>query len=322
MARSLHRRQLLGTLGAIAASLSCRRESSSSSSASKNESVAPARLETPVETSRAAPKVAPRSSIRVVDWQFANEGGWDKRCTVILPDPLPKDAKLPLLIALHGMGETVDPITGANGWLRAYELDVAIDAVTNPPLDTDAFRGLVTSEHLTEVNASLQKRPYGGLVICCPYLPRAIGGELPHEEYARFLGASVIPRLRDEMPILGTVRSTGIDGVSLGGATALTIGLMREDLFGAVGALQPALYDGALDAFVDTVEKKLSGRPLRVTTSEEDVYRDVLVALDAKLAYRGIAHDFAVRPGPHDYIWNKGPGAIEMLLWHDRVLRG
>jgi hypothetical protein len=29
-----------------------------------------------------------------------------------------------------------------------------------------------------------------------------------------------------------------------------------------------------------------------------------------------------VVPGPHDYPFNRGPGAIEMLLWHDRVLRG
>jgi iron(III)-salmochelin esterase len=29
-----------------------------------------------------------------------------------------------------------------------------------------------------------------------------------------------------------------------------------------------------------------------------------------------------VIPGGHDYTFNRGPGGIEMLLWHDRVLRG
>ena len=33
-----------------------------------------------------------------------------------------------------------------------------------------------------------------------------------------------------------------------------------------------------------------------------------------------VAHDFADIPGPHDYPFNRGPGAIELLLWHDRVL--
>jgi hypothetical protein len=26
--------------------------------------------------------------------------------------------------------------------------------------------------------------------------------------------------------------------------------------------------------------------------------------------------------GPHDYVFNRGPGGIEMLLFHDRALRG
>ena len=35
-----------------------------------------------------------------------------------------------------------------------------------------------------------------------------------------------------------------------------------------------------------------------------------------------VAHEFVVVAGPHDYAFNRGPGGIEMLLWHDRVLRG
>ena len=26
--------------------------------------------------------------------------------------------------------------------------------------------------------------------------------------------------------------------------------------------------------------------------------------------------------GPHDYVFNQGPGGVEMLLFHDRALRG
>jgi hypothetical protein len=35
-----------------------------------------------------------------------------------------------------------------------------------------------------------------------------------------------------------------------------------------------------------------------------------------------IPHELLVTPGPHDYVYNRGPGSYEMLLWHERVLRG
>jgi hypothetical protein len=35
-----------------------------------------------------------------------------------------------------------------------------------------------------------------------------------------------------------------------------------------------------------------------------------------------IAHEFKLLTGPHDYVFNRGPGAVEMLLFHDRALRG
>jgi hypothetical protein len=51
------------------------------------------------------------------------------------------------------------------------------------------------------------------------------------------------------------------------------------------------------------------------------MYRQTLTELDKRLTAKNIPHEFAITPGPHDYPWNKGPGAIEMLLWHDRKLR-
>ncbi|GAC1552608.1 MAG: hypothetical protein NVS3B10_14700 [Polyangiales bacterium] len=232
------------------------------------------------------------------------------RAVVIVPRP-PPATKLPLLVALHGMGETTDPVTGANGWLRAYEIDVALDALHHPPLDDDDFRGLVTADQLTALNASLVARPYEGLIVACPYLPKEIGGAVSFDDYARFLGDVLLPRVRAVAPAFADARSTGIDGVSLGGVTALTI-----------GALQPALYGlESVERIAADLARSIGKRPLRLTTSEGDVYRDAIVALDQKLVERKIAHDFSIYPGPHDYIWNKGPGALEMLLWHDRTLR-
>ncbi len=283
----------------------------------------------PVASVSAAPPVHSSAGLRVIEWDFPPDLSipfdhtWARKCAALVPDPLPKgEEKIPLLIALHGMGETVDPITGIYGWLKAYELDKAYSALHSPPLDDADFHDLVTPEHLAEVNASLEKNPFRGLVIVCPFVPRQISAEVSFDDYARFLADKVIPRARKELPVIPTTAATGIDGVSLGGISALTMGLMRPETFGAIGSLQPAVFDAPqADRIAAEAQRSLKGRPLRVTTSEQDVYKDALVVFDQKLTERKIAHEFAIYPGPHDYIWNKGPGAIEMLLWHDRTLR-
>ena len=43
---------------------------------------------------------------------------------------------------------------------------------------------------------------------------------------------------------------------------------------------------------------------------------------EAALRARGVAHDVRELAGPHDYVFNRGPGGVEMLLFHDRALRG
>jgi len=64
------------------------------------------------------------------------------------------------------------------------------------------------------------------------------------------------------------------------------------------------------------------GTRLRLLTSDADFYREAIEGLHAALSKAGAAHDHLFMPGPHAYRFNRGPGAIEMLLWHDRVLRG
>ena len=260
------------------------------------------------------------NGLDLLDWEMPEEYGGEKRCVVMIPKGA--KGKLPLLIALHGMGETASPKKGAYGWLDSYQLDRALLRLRNPPLDASAFQGFIGATRLSEINEDLAKRPFGGVVIACPYMPRSIGAELTYETYASWLGERLIPRLRAETPVLAATHATGIDGVSLGGIAALRMGLARADLFGAIGALQPAVNDvESADSLAATIEEKIAGRPLRIVTSTEDVYRTTLTALDEKLWARKVTHQFFVSDGPHDYAWNQGPGGIEMALWHDRVLR-
>ncbi len=251
------------------------------------------------------------TGIDVLDWEMPG----DRRCVVLVPRA-PKGTKLPLLIALHGMGETTSSRKGAYGWLESYSLGRTVDRVAHPPLTPADFQELVTPSRLAELNAELTRRKYGGMVIACPYLPR----DTTHESYGRWLNENLLPRLRAETPIFGTAASTGIDGVSYGGITALRIGLDRPELFGAIGALQPAVVND-VDLLVELCAQKLAGRPLRIVTSTDDAFLPGLVSLNAELKRRAIPHEFFVSEGPHDYVWNQGPGGIEMVVWHDRVLK-
>ena len=59
---------------------------------------------------------------------------------------------------------------------------------------------------------------------------------------------------------------------------------------------------------------------LRLLTSHEDYFHDAIVGVSQAWKTAGVAHDFADLPGPHDYIFNRGPGSIELLLFQDRSL--
>jgi enterochelin esterase-like enzyme len=196
--------------------------------------------------------------------------------------------------------------------------------VSNPPLGPDDVEGFVDPDRLASYNRQLALRPFGGLVVLCPYLPEInLRSRADLAEYAHYLADVLVPRARRELPVLPIAEATGIDGVSLGGAIALRTGLARVDTFGAVGALQPAVADDQTQEWIEVAKAARAKRPslpLRLTTSHEDIYHDVITHLSTALRGAGVDHDFADIPGPHDYPFNRGPGSIELLLWHDRVL--
>jgi hypothetical protein len=239
--------------------------------------------------------------------------------------------RFPVLVALHGRGESVRGMdVGARGWLKDYDLGRTIARLRSPPLTRDDLKGFVDETRLARINASLAERPFRGLVVVCPWVPDLVNerdrlnldASLP---FGRFVVESLLPRTLEETPALREPAATGIDGVSLGGRVALVVGLAHADRFGAVGALQPAIQESeppaiarrARDAVGDAHRLKL-----RIVTSDQDYFRGAIAGLHLALKAEGIEHEHLVIPGPHDYAFNRGPGGVEMLLWHDRVLRG
>jgi enterochelin esterase-like enzyme len=165
------------------------------------------------------------------------------------------------------------------------------------------------------------------LVVLCPYTPDVLAGERPLDRavpYARFLVDTLLPRARRELPVVNSASATGIDGVSLGGRLALLSGLYQPSAFGAVATLQAA-FDSSdapkLAALAAEAKKTNPSLQFRLLTSDDDYFFNANRAISTAFKQARVEHDLLVVVGPHDYVFNRGPGAIEMLFFHDRALR-
>lgn len=285
-----------------------------------------------------APGGAPAASLRdgeaslqpqtEVTWTYVDTPVGPMNAVVVIPARAP-DERFPVLVTFHGMGEArKGPARGARGWIDDYGLLKAIRRLQRPPLTLEDLEGFADSARLARLNAALAKEPYRGLVIVNSYTPDVLRGDEPFSKIpplAEFVTGVLLPRAVRETPALGTARATGVDGVSLGGRAALAIALRHPEAFAAVGGLQPA-FDVANAE--DVAQRALSARrrnpelSFRLLTSDRDYFLASTRAISAAMLRAGVPHQLLVLPGPHDYSFNRGPAVYEMLIHHDRVLRG
>lgn len=258
----------------------------------------------------------------LLDWRFSGEQarGGSERATALVPRG---EGPFPVLIALHGRGEAVRGAeAGAYGWLRDYRVGNAVQALRRGSLAEADFLGFVSPERLATLNASLRQAPYRGLILLCPHAPDfpPAGREQATEAYGRWLVERLLPRARQSAPC----GAAGIDGVSMGGRIALSVGLRSPGVFQAVGSLQAAIKADEAPALGKLARGYLDQRPggkIRLLSSEGDYFRPAIEAAHQALDQARAPHEHLVVRGPHDYQFNQGPGSIEMLLWHDRALR-
>lgn len=249
--------------------------------------------------------------------------------TALLPARRAPGDRFPLVVAFPGRGEALKPPRAASrGWVDDYELARAAARVASPPLTAADLHGLVTDARLSALNAGLARAPYAGVVVACPSLPDSLRREAlftEGPELSRFVAEELLPRLRRELPVLGDPAATAVDGVSLGGRAALIVGLSRPEAFGVVAALQPAVDARELGRLATLAARARAASPrlqLRLVTSDGDYFLGAMRDLSAALRAAGVPHRLDVLTGPHSYEWNRGPGAHELLLFHDRALRG
>ncbi|HEY4116297.1 MAG TPA: alpha/beta hydrolase-fold protein [Byssovorax sp.] len=238
---------------------------------------------------------------------------------VLVPDAA---ADKPVLVALHGRGESGNGTTiGARAWPIEYELDRLERRLHAPPITSADLGDVVDAARLARINALLADKAYAGMTVACPYAPwqpdRA-------DAFQAFVVDALLPKARAEAKATAARERTGIDGVSMGGRLALLVGLGRPDVFASVGALQPAVKADEAPMWSDLAQRAMARAPikLRLVTTDKDVFREAVEAIAARLAQDNVPHELVVVPGEHGYAWNRGAGGLEMLFWHERMLRG
>jgi enterochelin esterase-like enzyme len=280
----------------------------------------------PAPSSAAQP---PTGEIREMTFDYAGTPVGANTVVVAIPTNATKEAPLPVLVALHGRGESLkSPARGARGWVDDYALKKATKRLASPPLTAADLGDSVAPERLVKLNEALKAEPYRGLIVVCPYLPDAFHGDQALGDgarYATFIVDEVLPRVYRETPAIGTPETTLVDGVSLGGRAALLVGLLRPKAFHAVAALQPALDNAEARPFAGLAERAKAENPalvVRLLSSSEDYFLEPTVELSRELKARGVDHTLDLVVGTHSYEFNRGPGVFEMLIFHDRAVRG
>jgi hypothetical protein len=228
----------------------------------------------------------------------------------------------PLVIAFGGMGECArPPRDGALAWIGYYKADQAVAALKNNKLQASDFRGLASAQEIREFNKRLEAHPYRGVILACPYSPAlTAGGRLEDPEYELFIMEELIPALIKHYRVAPGM--IGVDGVSMGGTRSMYYGFKYPDIFKSIGSLQGA-FGPFMDQYKELVIKNrdlLKQRSIQLVTSDRDYLAPAVKKMHRMLESEGIRHTYLVLGGPHDYIFNQGPGCLALLVFHNQVL--
>jgi enterochelin esterase-like enzyme len=100
-------------------------------------------------------------------------------------------------------------------------------------------------------------------------------------------------------------------------------GLAHPETFASIGAVQGA-FARHMDVYRPLLQKNgdaLRSRAIQLVTSDGDVLEAAVMAMHHALDQAGVGHDLLVLTGPHDYVFNQGPGVLSLLLFHGEALR-
>jgi hypothetical protein len=238
-------------------------------------------------------------------------------------------ASKPIVIALHGRGEASKGLEGgARGFRDDYRVDAVRSALEVGVVTSETVGGLEEPPRLERIRAALAAEPWSGVVLVTPFTPVPNTRDLAGSPFAAFVTGELLrevdARRGGPAPGAPSRSPVGIDGISMGGRYALVLGFSFPEVFGSVGGLQPAIAVEDADPLAELAlrAKGTKTQKIRLCSSAEDPFLEPTRALSRALEARGIEHQLVVTDGPHDYAWNRGPGALELLVFHERALRG
>ena len=264
-------------------------------------------------------------AFRVLDIRLEGASDLSRRAKVLVPSWLAPGERAPVLVLLHGLGETANDELGVNAWVDRYGLLTAHARLSQPPLAPIGRRGDLSTKRARALSEQLQAKPFDGRTIfVCPYLPNIWRLASPYQgldRLARWTVEVLLPEVRSRTPAHPSPEQTAIDGCSLGGFAAFEVFLRQPASFAACGGVQAAISEASAARWADrfaAASQAVGPRALHIETSRGDAFFRANVALSRALERRGVVHELAVLPGPHDQPWLREVGTLEMLLWHDR----
>jgi dienelactone hydrolase len=236
-------------------------------------------------------------------------------------------ASKPVVIALHGRGEASKGLAGGSrGFRDDYRVDAVRVALEHGAVTSETVGGFEEAARLERIGAALAERPYEGVVLVTPFTPVPSSRDLAASPFAAFVTGELLKEVDARRGVSADTPRTavGIDGISMGGRYALVLGFSFPEVFDSVGGLQPAIAVDDADALADLALRARATKPqkIRLCSSSDDPFLEPTRALSRALEARGVAHQLVITGGPHDYAWNRGPGALELLLFHERAARG
>lgn len=244
----------------------------------------------------------------------------DSISAVSLPKGYDKNPKAtyPMVIAFGGAGEcSRSPRDGALAWVSYYKSDEAARALGSNKLTASDFRNLVTQEQLDTFNKKLRKDPYKGVILVCPYSPLLRGHSgLDSPEYEDYIMKELIPALQQHYRV--DVSRIGVDGVSMGGARSMYYGFKYPETFRRIGSVQAAVapFMDVYSRLIETNRDKIRKCSIQVVSSDGDVFLKSVEKFSSMLNSMKIPNSLLILKGPHDYIFNQGPGSLALLAFH------
>lgn len=137
--------------------------------------------------------------------------------------------------------------------------------------------------------------------------------------YEGFFQNELIPRIETAYCAWPAPEGRAVGGLSRGGYWSLMMAFRRPDLFRSVGGHSPALIDTfagpAEDPTVTGVVNELGTLRIWIDLGERDPYLAQARPLHDALAADGVAHEWRINPGSHDYPYWQAHVA-EYLAWY------